>query len=205
MTIKGEDSPKVYELGNETPDKLQYYARVKGRDDVFTMSKARFTALANDEVADPTIWRIDAKKIRGIKIVGWAKLAGGKPLTLDLIRKSEKEWTVKDQPDYKVDAAKAEAFAASLNLVRADHFIKGKGGPDPAQHLDLKDDALQIDVTIDGEKEPYTLTVGGEEKRNNTAYFFATSNRAPGAVFLVFKDRFAQLRANGRGYFQASK
>jgi hypothetical protein len=205
VTIKDEKEPKVYQFGNETPDKLQYYMKVTGSDHIFTVNKDRFTAMANDEIADPTIWRLDPNKIREIKFKGWSKLGKGKLLTLDLIRKSPTEWSAKDQADYTVDAAKTEAFAASLGLVRADHFIKGKGGPDPNQVLELQADALEIQVVVDGENKPFTLTIGAEEKRNNTTYFFATSNREPGAVFLVFKERFTELRAKGRDYFRKPK
>ena len=205
VTIKDEKEPKVYQFGNETPDKLQYYMKVTGSDHIFTVNKDRFTAMVNDEIADPTIWRLDPNKIREIKFKGWSKLGKGKLLTLDLIRKSATDWSAKDQAGYAVDAAKAEAFAASLGLVRADHFIKGKGGPDPGQALDPQADALEIQVVVEGENEPFTLTIGAEDKRNNTAYYFATSNRVPGAVFLVFKDRFAELRTKGREYFQKPK
>lgn len=205
VAIKDEKDPKVYQLGNETEDKLHYYAKVGGSDRVVQVPKDRFNALLNDEVSDPTIWRIDANKITGIKISGWKKLTGGALLTLDLVRKSATEWSVKDQADYVVDAARAEAFAASLNLVRTDHFVKAKGGPDPAHALDPQTDALTISVSVDGEKDPFILTLGNEEKRNNTNYYFASCNRLPGMVFLVFKDRFAELRDKGRGHFQKPK
>jgi hypothetical protein len=203
--IKDEKEPKVYQLGNETEDKLHYFAKVSGSDRVVQVGKDRFASLLNDEVSDPTIWRLDPSRITSIKITGWKKLTGGTLLTLNLVRKSATEWSVKDQADYTVDAGKAEAFAASLNLVRADHFVKGKGGPDPPHALDLQTDALSIEVTVEGEKEPYVLTIGAEEKRNNTDYYFATSNRVPGTVFLVFKDRFGELRAKGRGHLQKPK
>lgn len=205
VTIKGEKELKVYQFGNETPDKLQYYARVGDRDRVFTVNKNRFAPMINDEIADTTIWQLDPAKIREIKLTGWAKLAGGKALTLDLVRKSAREWSVKDQADYSVDTARAEAFAARLKYLRADHFVKGKGGADPPQALDIPHDALQIQVTVEGEKDPFTLIIGAEEKRNNTSYYFAMSNRVPGAVLLVSKDPFAELRAKGRGYFQKAK
>ncbi|MCX7699449.1 MAG: DUF4340 domain-containing protein, partial [Gemmataceae bacterium] len=157
------------------------------------------------ELIDPTIWRLNAEKVRGIKITGWRSLTGGMPLVLDLERKSATEWVVKDQADYAVDAAKAESFASSLYLLRTDRFVKNQGGPLPEHKLGENDDTLKIEVMVEGESEPFVLTLGAETKEKNTDYYFADSNRAKGAVFLVFRDRFAELRKSGRGYFQKTK
>src|SRR5262249_34296969 len=205
VTLKDVKEPKVYQFGNEADDKKNLYFRFGGNDKVYLVEKALLDPLFIGEVIDPTIWRIDATKIRGMKLTGWKSLTGGMPLTLDLVRKSATEWSVKDQADYAVDAVKAEAFAAALALVRTDRFVKSKGGPAPEHKLDAKDDALVIEVTVDGEKDPYVLTVGAETKENNTEYYFASSNKTPGAVFLVFRERFSDARKSGRGYFQKSK
>jgi hypothetical protein len=164
--------------------------------------KSSLDPLVTGELIDPTIWRLEAEKVRGIKITGWRSLTGGMPLVLDLQRKSATEWAVKDQPDYVVDAAKAEAFAGSLYLLRTDRFVKNQGGPLPEHKLGDSDDTLRIEITVEGEKEPFLLTLGAETNQNKTDYYFATSNRTSGAVFLVFRDRFAELRKAGRGYFQ---
>jgi hypothetical protein len=205
VTLKDVKEAKVYEFGNDSEDKAHLYFRFGGSDRVYLVEKARLDPILSDEIIDPTIWKVDAAKIRGIKLIGWASLGGGKTLTLDLLRKTPSDWSVKDQADYAVDILKAESFATSLALVRSDRFVKSKGGPGPEHKLDLKDDALQIEVTVEGEKEPYVLTVGGELKENNTDYSFASSSKVPGAVFLVFRDRFDPLRKGGRGYFQKAK
>jgi hypothetical protein len=205
VALKDVKDPKVYQFGSEADDKKNLYFRFGGSDRVYLVEKARLDPLFSGEVIDPTIWRLDATRIKGIKLTGWKSLTGGKALTLDLVRKSPTEWSVKDQADYVVDAVKAETFAAALALVRTDRFIKSKGGPGPEHKLDPNDDALVIEVTVDGEKEPFVLTVGGETKDNNTDYYFATSNKTPGAVFLVFRERFAEVRKSGRGFFQKPK
>jgi hypothetical protein len=203
--LKDIKEPKVYQFGVEADDKQHLYFRIGGTDRVYLVAKAALDPLLTGEVADPTIWRVDATKIRGVKLIGWKSLTGGMPLTLDMIRKSPSEWSVKDQADYSVDVTKAEPFANSLALVRTDRFVKSKGGPGPEHKLDAKDDAMIVEVIVDGEKDPLVLTVGGEVKENNADYYYASSNKMPGAVFLVFRERFAEIRKSGRGYFQKPK
>jgi hypothetical protein len=202
VSLKDAPEPRLYRFGKETDDKQSVYARIGKSARVYLVPKSSLDPLVTGELIDPTIWRLEAEKVRGIKITGWRSLTGGMPLVLDLQRKSATEWAVKDQPDYVVDAAKAEAFAGSLYLLRTDRFVKNQGGPLPEHKLGDSDDTLRIEITVEGEKEPFLLTLGAETNQNKTDYYFATSNRTSGAVFLVFRDRFAELRKAGRGYFQ---
>ncbi len=203
--LKDASEPKIYHFGKETEDKQSLYARLGKSARVYLVPKPPLEPLFTGEIVDPTIWRLNAEKVRGIKIIGWRSLTGGMPLTLDLERKSATEWVVKDQADYPVDAAKAESFAGSLYLLRTDRFVKNQGGPLPEHKLGENDDTLRIEVTLAEESEPYVLVLGAETKENNAEYFFASSNKASGAVFLVFRERFAELRKAGRGYFQKVK
>jgi hypothetical protein len=205
VTLKDVKEPRVYQFGNETDDKQQVYFKFGDSDRVYLVSKALPDQIKTGELIDLTIWRLDPSKMKEIKITGWKSLTGGMPLTLDLIRKSEKEWSVKDQADYVVDAGKADALAGSLANLRAIRFLKYKGGPAPDNKLDLQADAITIDITVDGEKDPYTLTLGAEVKEGMAEFFAASSNKAPGAVFLVLKAPFAEIRKGGRGYLQKAK
>ena len=123
-----------------------------------------------------------------------------KPVTLQLIRRGVNDWTAKEPADYKLDSAKVEEFLSQrLYLIYADKFVTHKGTPTPDQKLDTQAGALSIEITLDGEKEPYTLIVGALEKDGRT--YFATSNKAPGAIFLLFKEKFEKVRS-GPDYFQ---
>lgn len=205
VQLKDAAEPKTYRFGKETDDQQSLYARLGNSPRVYVVPKSPLEPVFTGELIDPTIWRLNAEKVRGIKITGWRSLTGGMPLVLDLERKSATEWVVKDQADYAVDAAKAESFASSLYLLRTDRFVKNQGGPLPEHKLGENDDTLKIEVTVEGESEPFVLTLGAETKENNTDYYFADSDRAKGAVFLVFRDRFAELRKSGRGYFQKTR
>ncbi len=205
VTLKDAKEPLVYQFGKESDDKQNVYFKIGGSERVYLVLKSRLAIIENGDLIDTTIWRIDASKIRGIKISGWKSLTGGMPLTLDLLRKSGTEWSVKDQADYAVDASKTEPLALALANVQAVRFTRLKGGPAPEDKLDAQADTLTLEVTIEGEKEPHTLTLGAEVKEGMTDCFAATSNKAPGAVFLVPKAPFAEIRKNGRGFFQKAK
>src|SRR5262249_32599493 len=145
------------------------------------------------------IFRIDPAKVKALKIVGWKDQAL-KPATLELILKGPKEWSAKEPADYTVDSAKVEEFITQqLYLIRADKFLTQKGAPTPEQKLDVQADALSIEIAVDGEKEPYTLLIGALDKDGKS--YFATSNKAPGTVFLLFKEKFEKVRS-GPGYFR---
>ena len=58
--------------------------------------------------------------------------------------------------------------------------------------LFVEDGALALEITVDGEKDPIAVTLGALEKDKKT--YYATSNRAPGAAFLLFKERFEKVR-----------
>src|SRR5262249_3063708 len=116
----------------------------------------------------------------------------GSPFTLDLERKSSQNWAVKAPAEFKLDEAQAEAFVTGLANLKAERFIAPKGGAKPEHRLDVKDGALQIEISVDGEKEPYQLTVGALHANEG---YYAQTNKLPGAVFLVAKDRFEKVKS----------
>ena len=63
--------------------------------------------------------------------------------------------------------------------------------PKPEQKLTPKDGALEIVLTVEGEKEPYTLTVGGPSDKEG---FYARSNKLIDEIFIVPKANFEQIK-----------
>ena len=61
------------------------------------------------------------------------------------------------------------------------------GGPKDAQGLKLPQGALEVEVTVEGEKEPLRLTVGNLDGSRG---YFATTSRMKDEVFDVRKDLF---------------
>src|SRR5262249_62389948 len=86
---------------------------------------------------------------------------------------------------------RAEEFLTSLSCLRAEQFLIPKTGPQP-EKMEAKDGAMTVEITVEGEKEPLTLTLGGEapDKRN----YFARSNKVPNEAFLVAKAPFEKFR-----------
>jgi hypothetical protein len=194
-----KDKERSYLFGAETDDKTQVYAKQGDRDLIFSVSKSAVDAFQQADVVDPTIFRLDLSKVTGMKLSGWATLnVERKPQTLDLERKGANNWSVKAPPAFKLSASQAEALLTSLGVVRAEKVIVYKTGPKPEFKLTPADGALSIDIMVDGEKEPVTLVIGAEAEGGKS--YYAQSNKAPGDVFLVPKDRFDKFKANPNAF-----
>jgi hypothetical protein len=183
----------VYLFGDEVKDSKGVvtgaYAKQADHDLLFVVGKPALEVLKSD-LRDPVVLNFDPNKVKSMKLVGWSSLLGS-PSTLDLERKSNTEWSLAKGSSamFPVDAVKAENLLHALNGLKADFL--DKNGPKP-EKMDLKDDALEITLTVEGEKDPLTLTVGGETA-DKTKYF-ASSNRLPGDAFTVLKFPFAEAR-----------
>src|SRR5262249_22154242 len=119
---------------------------------------------------------------------------------IDLERRGSNNWASKTVPESKVNSSQAEQFLTNLAPIRAEKFVVFKTGPKPEQKLTIPDGALQIELTVDGEKEPVTLTIGGADAEHKN--YFTTCSKAPGDVFLLPKDRFEAVKTK-TGYFVA--
>jgi hypothetical protein len=180
----------TYLFGKETDDKSGIYAKQGERDLVFVVRKNLLDALQGD-FRDPTVLQFDPAKVKALKLVGWPEFSGS-PFTLDLERKSAQEWTVKNPANFELDSSKVETFLNGLNQLKAQRFVGPRSSAKPEYKLELKEGALEVTITIDGEKEPATLTVGGLS--GNEGYF-AVSNKFPGEVILVPKERFENAKS----------
>ncbi len=187
-----KDKERVYQFGTETDDKQQVYAKLGGQDLVFSARKGVIDPFQQTDLIDPTVFRLDLAKVTGMKLTGWKDVVG-QETALDLERKGANNWSVKAPAGYKLSASQAEAFLTNLAVVRAEKFVAYKSGPKPEYKLTTAAGALQVDLTIDGEKEPTTLTIGGPDPEGK--HYYAQSNKLPGDVFLVAKDRFEKYKS----------
>lgn len=201
VTVKDDKETKdiVYQFGGETDDKQGVYAKHGGRDLVFVARKDATDGLLNAEVQDPVVYRLDVNKVKGMKLTGWKDIVGS-PVTRDLERRGSNNWAVKSGDAMKVNSSQAEAFLSNLAPIRAEKFVVRKTGPRDEHKLAVPAGALQIELTVDGEKDPVTLTIGGPDVEGK--HFFAMCSTAPGDVFLLPKDRFEAVKAKP-GYFAA--
>ncbi|HEX4590651.1 MAG TPA: DUF4340 domain-containing protein, partial [Gemmataceae bacterium] len=189
----------IYLFGAETDDKVHVYAKQAAHDLVFSVPKSSLEAFENANVVDLTVFRLDLSKVTGVKLTGWANLnVERKPQTLDLERKGANNWTVKAPPAFKLSASQAESLLAALADVKAEKFVVFKTGPKPEYKLAPADGALTIEIVEDGQKEPITLTIGGEAEAGKS--YDAQSNKSPGDVFLVPKERFEKYKSNPNAF-----
>src|SRR5205823_5549691 len=192
VTLKDDkDKERSYLLGNETDDKQQVYAKQGERDVVFSVRKGALDDMQQLDLADPTVFRLDLAKVTGMKLTGWKDVVG-QETTLDFERKGANNWTVKSPPGYKLSTSQAESFLGLLSLVRSERFVSYKAGPKPEQKLTPAAGALQVELTLDGEKEPVTLTIGAETEGQ---YYFAQTSKLPGDVFLLPKGTFEKFKS----------
>jgi hypothetical protein len=179
----------VYLFGKEAGDKTHLYAKQGERDVVFEVQKNVIDSLEGD-VRDPVVVHFDLNKLKGLKVVGWQEVIGS-PFTLDLERKAAQSWSTRVPPDFKVDSAKAETLASSLTSLRADRFL-GKGPAKPEYRLEINRGALDLILTVEGEKEPITITIGAEADPGS---YYARSNKLPDEVFVVGKGVLEQVKS----------
>jgi hypothetical protein len=199
VKIKGADNKTedwVYLFGKETEDKTGVYAKQDKHDMIFVAPQDVLTTLRG-ELQDPTIFQFESAKIKEVKITGW-KAQQGFLITLDLERKGPGEWTVKAPPGFDLDNRQADQFVQYLSHLRAERFVVRQKGPQPEHKLGAQEAALHVEITVEGEKSPLTLTIGALDTKEKA--YYAQASTVPGDVFLVSQVNF-ELVVSGPKYF----
>lgn len=201
VVLVGKDNKEekhVYLFGKENADKTGLYFKTGSSDLVHLVPTTVLQALQG-ELQDLTVYRFDPTKVKSAKMVGWRKLLGT-AYTLELERKGKDDWLAKQPKDFNLDAAKIENFIESLSRLRAMKFVAKKGGPKPEHKLDAKDnpELLEIELSIDGEKDPYKLTIGAANTMERG--YYAVTNKLDGYVLLLPEDPFKAVLEKP-GYF----
>jgi hypothetical protein len=193
VKIKDKDGKKTedwgYLFGKETPDKTGRYAKESKGELIFVVKPTVVETLGS-ELRDPTVFHFEPNKLKTIKLTGW-KQAVSYTFTLELEQKSPKVWTVKTPADFDLDNAQVENFANDLAGLRATRFVVRKGAAKPEHKLSATDRLLQIELTVEGEKAPLSLTVGALDAKEKG--YYAQSSTLPGDVFLVAQDLFEKV------------
>lgn len=200
VTLKeGDNKERTYHFGADGDDKSTVYAKLGDRDLVFSVRKSVLDALKQADLVDLTVFSLDLSKVRGMKLTGWKEYSvNGQPQTLDLERKSANDWAVKGGGNYKLSSSAAEAFLLALQTVRAEKVAAYKSGAKPEHKLTADMGALIVELTVEGEKEPITLAIGGLDADGRN--YFAFSNKWPGDVFLLPKDRFEKYKTKPNAF-----
>jgi hypothetical protein len=188
VTRDGKPEEWTYTFGKQSDTKMGVYAQLSRSDFVFLVPKATVDQLASIDLRDPTVFNFEMAKVKDAKIAGWSGVLGS-VYTLDLQRKGDKDWTATGPPGFTADGAVVESFLSGLSHMQAGRFVTAKGDPE----LDVNKGALQIDITVEGEKEPLRLTIGKEDPDNMGSYFAKSSTQGD-AVFLVPKASFEKAK-----------
>jgi hypothetical protein len=191
ITVKKDDKPVTYDFGKDASDG-GVYAKQSQRDTIFTVAKTLVSSLPSD-LLDPVLFTLDVDKVRKVKLTGWQKLVGS-PVTLEFERKDKSSpWEVKKGPDkFKLDAGKLETLLNDLHPCRAERFVEFKSGPkpNPKYKLEPADDALAVEITVEGEEKPITLTVGDKADDG----FYAMTSRTDGDVVVLPTRTFTRVK-----------
>jgi hypothetical protein len=200
VKIKDKDGKKTedwaYLFGKETPDKTGRYAKESKSELIFVVKPIVVETLGS-ELQDPTVFHFEPSKVKTIKLTGW-KQAVSYTFMLELEQKSPKVWGVKTPADFDLDSSQVENFTNDLAGLRATRFVVRKGAAKPEHKLAAADRLLQVELTLEGEKAPLTLTVGALDAKEKG--YYAQSSTLPGDVFLVAQDSFEKV-LSGPKYF----
>jgi hypothetical protein len=212
---KSED--RVFLFGRQTEKKDGRYAKLGDKDLVF---------LVRPEVIDPfdpakvksfvdlNVLRFETPKVREIKLVGWPDAKKKTLQTFDAELKEPKPgearvWTVKNEKelgtDFQLDTNKISQFANELSHLNAGRYLVFKSGPKPEHKLDEKGRTLEIEVSVEGEMKPLTLTIGAPVAEGDVKGYAAQSSAAPGDVFMLPESRLEKLLKDGPKYFSKEK
>lgn len=180
----GKPVEKTLSLGKEQGANL--YARLTGSDIVFSLAKSKLAPF-NDSILDKTVFRFDPAKVTEIKLTRWNK---------DLEAPSD-QVLVKDGSDWKVKGSdqklpKPQRYNDLIGTLatglKASQFIDGAVKPE--YDFESSKGALQIEVTVTGEKQPFQLLLGKEDG----AGYFARSPQMGDQLFVVNKTPFKEFR-----------
>jgi hypothetical protein len=187
----GNKEDRVYSFGADAGTD-SVYGKQSGSPLLYAVQKFVLNAMQG-EYRDTMVFSLEPSKVKGLKLRGWHDHTPS-GYTLELERKGSRDWTVKSSstPNYNLDPNKAEDVLNNLLSLRAEQFVSPRTTAKPEHKLSVADGAMEIDIIVDGEKEPVTVIVGGPAPENRG--YYATSNKAPGDVFVVGKFRFENLK-----------
>lgn len=218
-TVKRGDKSEdvVYLFGRQTEKNDARYAKLGDRDLVFLVRPEAIEPFDPAKVksfADLNVMRFDAAKVREIKLTGWPDEKKKLQRTFAAELKEPKPgearvWTVKNEKDlggdFQLDPNKLTQLAGELSNINANRYLVFKTGPKPEHKLDPLSRALSIEVTVEGEMKPLTLTIGAPVTEGTVKGYAAQSSTLPGDVFMLADARLEKLLKDGPQHFSKDK
>ncbi|MBX9582857.1 MAG: DUF4340 domain-containing protein [Gemmataceae bacterium] len=159
------DKERVYFFGSDTDDKGSVYARVGGKEAVFTVPRLVVDRLTGADLRDKTVVRFDPAKVDKVRVEGWYE--ANRVKTTLVFTRAGGTWTA--EGGFPVDPAKVDEFLKALEGLRAKAFVPGPPqpgqrfpvAPEPGQPAQPPDQyqGLQVNVELEGGKR-VDLNVG---------------------------------------------
>jgi hypothetical protein len=197
----GKSEDRIYDFGKEGEG--GFYGKQGQRDLIFVVGPLVVEALERTELQDTTVFAFSMDKVKEVKLVGWKEVYKS-TFTLAAVRKGSKQWEPTLPPDFALDAEQLDSFVEGLSNLKADRYVVRKTGQKPEHKLDAKDRQLQVELTIEGEVKPMTLTIGAFDQKQNG--YYATSSTLPGDVFVLAQTGPREkLLSKGAAYFSPGK
>jgi hypothetical protein len=216
LTLKKPENKteeKVYLFGRQNEKKDGRYAKQGERDLVFLVRPEVTEPVESSKVnsfVDTQVFNFPSGKVKAIKLSGWRE-AEKRTVTLNAELKEPKpgepkvwmltEENQKSLPDFKLDDVKLKQFVNNLSRLTASRFLVFKKGPKPDYKLDDKTRDLQIEMTMEDDKKPVTLTIGALVTDGDLKGYAAQCSALPGDVFLLPEGQFDKLLKDGLKYF----
>jgi hypothetical protein len=191
VTLTRDGKPQTFEYAfGKDAGQGMLYAKASASDLVVTVPSSVLGTLGK-ELQDLTVFHFDVAKVNEVKMTGWQEVLGG-PGEL-LLKRKDGAWVVEKSPTkLDLNAEKLDAFLRELSQLRAERFVAHKATPSPDQGLDVAKGGFAVEVKVEGDKQPFTVTVGKPDGANS---YFATSDRLPGDIFDVPKRIFEGPRS----------
>ncbi|MDB5311082.1 MAG: hypothetical protein JWO38_5284 [Gemmataceae bacterium] len=175
------DKRRVYFFGNETDDKQSVYARMEGRDAVFTVPKLVFEQFATADLRDRIVVRFDRAKVQKVELQGWYEITKVSQTTLKFERKNG-TWVA--EGGFQVDPAKVDLFLGAVEGLRAKAFVSGPPRPEhkfpiaptPGQPAQAPDQykGLGVNIELEGGKK-LELNIGDLTDGGNSYFLWCGS------------------------------
>lgn len=177
----------VYDFGADAgTDKKNVYLKTGPENIVYEVERRVFDKLQAADIQDTVIHRVEAVKVKAVKVSGWQATVGERK-TLEFERKDGK-WALKGGA-FEIDPKKVDQLLADLSAPQSEKVVVVKTGPKPEHNLDPAKNALDVELDVDGVGK-VTVQISPPDAMLKV---FLTSSLAHGDVFQM-ADKFAWLR-----------
>jgi hypothetical protein len=150
------DKERSYDFGAETEDKKSVFVRIAGKPMISTVVRGITDMVLNEDLRDSLLYRVDAAKVKKLKIRGW-KAATGALVVYDL-EKTSGTWKAITPTGVTLDNAKVDALVQFLAKPKVDQYI---GLPVAEHGVSVDTNPAAFEFTLESDGAPTVALVTG--------------------------------------------